>query len=130
MIIWFGSTEIEQQKMVWQKFFDIVSKYIKKWDDEYDFDKFYLDKIETEVKEFEKEIEEKYDIQDKQEKRPERYFKFRIISIAQNYETIFICVKFWHINSQHPFSPDWMALMEEFKTFSYNYDSYNWLRDF
>ena len=130
MILWFGSTEKNQQEMVWQQFEEIVSKYIKKWDNAMDYDKFYLDEIEKEIKEYEKEIKDNYDIDDKKLDRPERYFNFRIISIAQNYKTMFICVKFWHINSKHPFSPDWIALMQEFKTFSFDYDSYDWLLRF
>jgi hypothetical protein len=130
MIIWFGSTEKEQQTKVRDELCEIVNRHIKKWEDKHDYDKFYIKDIEKEAKKLFTEIDEQYEIDDKSNPRPQRYFRFTSMRIAQNYDTLFISWIFWHINSQHWFSPDWMALMEEYITFSFNYDDYDWLKCF
>ena len=121
IIFGFGSTEQEQKKQVFDWIYKNLQNHINKW--VYEYDRFNLESFKKEFLEYAKVISKEYKKADKSEKKPERYFHIDYDTcMATEWETFFIKLCFWHINSRHPFSRDWMSLFQESVTYTFVYD--------
>lgn len=131
LILWFGKTEKETQAMTKDWMYDnIKNNHIKEvpyWNPECTYAEWSYKDLDFEwfkkdFEKYQKEIWLAYKTEDdKQIKdRAERYYHINFSTLAYGYWTIFIRIKFWHINSKHPFSPDWIALLQETKTYSFD----------
>ena len=120
IILGFGSTEKNQRKIVYDWIFEnLKKKFLNREDKVSDsFDENIYNKFKSDFKEYQKKIYAEYEKADTSEKKPERYYHINYgVRIAMNYDTIFVRIKFWHINSRHPFSPDGIALLIYTETF-------------
>lgn len=124
LILGFGSTEKEVQKIVIDKIIEIVEHELSTGADEV-YQDFITDeqlqRIESSVKKLQEEIRAQYDVADNSISKPERYYHISFgLYIATTINLIFFKVGFWHINSRHPFSPDGIALFQEEVVFAYD----------
>lgn len=127
--IWFGSTEVEQRKKTEQWIYETIGRLYKemKWEfDTYSFPEQLIEKFRIEFKKYQDDIEEVYNIADK-ERNVERYFKLSYWTTEAYdwYNTIFVKVNYWHINCKNPMSPDWMSLFQVSETYSYTTEDFN-----
>lgn len=125
IILGFGLTEENQRKIVYEWIFNKLKKKFNsgKYKSEISDDivsEDFFNSFKKDFKKYNDKIYAEYEKADKSKDRPERYFHIRYGNrIAYDYDTIFVKIKFWHINSRHPFSPDGMSLMEYDETFTF-----------
>jgi len=124
IVFWFGSCEEEQRAVVREKIEEIIKDIILE-----NWTKSHYEVIDSEFKEeflkrfkfLEVSIKKEYDKANQQSPRPERYYHIDFgQDIAFGYANVFVKIKFWHINSRHPFSPDGVALMEYNETYTFD----------
>ena len=117
----FGSTEVEQRKNVYNWIFENIKQ---KFENRQDKDSSSLEgdvykNFKKDFDEYQRKISEEYEKADKSETKLERYFHINYgVRMAVDYDTIFVSINFWHINSRHALSPDGMALMQQKETFT------------
>lgn len=126
IVLWFGSNETHLHESLWIWILDTFKEVHNnnKEEDRYGIsDKTLLD-FKWKIEEYQKEIWEKYKIDDdKSTPRPERYYNINYgLRVARDYDTLFVRVVFWHINSRHPMSPDGMALRKIPIDYVYNFE--------
>lgn len=126
IILGFGSTEKEQRKITFDKAREILKRLCKKYpNSEYSsaFNNDVFNEFKKEFEEYTKAVKKEYDKADKSDNKSERYYHINYGQrIALNYDTIFIAINFWHINSKHPLSPDGMALLKVRETETIYYE--------
>lgn len=124
IVFWFGSCEEEQRAVVREKIEEIIKDIILE-----NWTKSHYEVIDSEFKEeflkrfkfLEVSIKKEYDKANQQSPRLERYYHIDFgQDIAFGYANVFVKIKFWHINSRHPFSPDGVALMEYNETYTFD----------
>ena len=121
IILGFGSTETEQRKNVYNWIFDNLKNKYENREDKIssNLEGKIFDEFKKDFADYQKEISAEYEKADKSKEKPERYFHINYgVRIAVDYDTIFVSIKFWHINSRHPLSPDGIALMQIKETFT------------
>ena len=116
IIFGFGQTEEQQREKTFNDIANIIKKIIKKYKNPNGF--FFTEEMFKEFKEkFEKYTEQNKDEYNNFEKkpkskRPNRYYHISYGQrITYDLDCIFVAIKFWHINCNHPFSPDGIALL-------------------
>ena len=128
IVLGFGSTETEQREKTFKDIGEILKEIIlknKNDDDEY-FSSDMFEKFKKEVKKYTDKIQKKYDEADKSDERPERYYHISFGQrIAYDYDCIFVAIKFWHINSKNPMSPDGMSLSEIKEIKEFYFEDFN-----
>lgn len=119
IVVGFGSTEEEQRKSVYNWIYNTIKELNKRFNWESDMVDI-IHKLELKVTEYQKKIEDEYEVAKNSTHRPERYFHISYGKrIAYDHDTIFIQIGYWHINSQHPFSNDGMALLQIKETYTF-----------
>lgn len=121
IILGFGSTEEDQRDCVYNWVFDTLKKrYLERESKDLDwFDGETIKLFKQDLENYQRQIQEAYDKAESSSPRPQRYYHISFGSrIAFDMDTAFIKIEFWHINSQHPLSPDGMSLMEYTETFT------------
>lgn len=131
VILGFGSTEEDQRRKVkeWvhEKLEEIHSAHSDGDGDT--FNEEVITAFKSEFKKYQNEVQLEYDKCDSLENKPERYFHFSYGSrIVFDGDTLFVKLKFWHINSNHPMSPDGIALFEYAEVFAISAEDYSYTK--
>lgn len=110
IVLGFGSTETARENQIHDKICDVVKALVG---DNYEtIDEKTQDQIQHVVKAFQNASKEEYDRDDKKTPRPERYGYF-YATCTFSLSDVVVIMRWSHINSQHPLSPDGMAMMQQ-----------------
>lgn len=113
LIPWFGSTEKEQMENIYKEIEWFIVQLIDErwmfWTEE------KVEKIRKHITDIWEELksqDEKYE-KNNYKNAPKRYTYFHKPNIASYTTNLFIGIEYRHINTKHPMSPDWIALLKE-----------------
>ncbi len=122
IVLGFGDVEKRQRKQVKDWIFQTLKTiYNNKKEDQFIFfSDEMIEDFKKEFKAYQKDLDDVYEENHAMAERPERYFRLSSYDcrVAFDYNTAFIKVGFWHINSKHPMSNDGMVLMEISETYT------------
>lgn len=116
----FGATEEEQRKRTYDWiFFNLKQKYLNRENKTKEFTNEIINSFKKDFENYQKKIYSEYEKAEKSNPRPERYYHINNgVRMAWDYDTFFIKIDFWHVNSKHPFSPDGIVVMQYNQAFA------------